>query len=65
VIHRFVALAIILLLAPFLAPAQEDPPTYLLINNATMWDGTSDTATPGMNVLVENNVISRSAPTPT
>ena len=56
-IHRIAALAIVLLLAPFLAPAQDGPPTYLLINNATVWDGTSDIATPGMNVLVENNLV--------
>jgi hypothetical protein len=29
----------------------------LLINNATVWDGTSDIATPSMNVLVENNLL--------
>jgi len=57
VIHRTATLAIVLLLAPFLAPAQDGPPTYLLINNATVWDGTSDAAAPGMNVLVENNLI--------
>ncbi len=56
-IHRISALAIVLLLAPFLAPAQDGPPTYLLINNATVWDGTSDAAAPGMNVLIENNLI--------
>jgi len=54
VIHRIAALAIVLLLAPFLAPAQDGPPTYLLINNATVWDGTSDIAMPGM-ILVEGN----------
>jgi len=57
VIYRNSALAIVLLLAPFLAPAQDGPPRHLLINNATVWDGTSDIATPGMNVLVENNLI--------
>ena len=56
-IHRIAALAIVLLLAPFLVPAQDAPPTYLLINNATVWDGASNIATPGMNVLVENNLI--------
>ena len=57
-IRRTSTLAIVLLLAPFLAPAQDSPPpTYLLINNATVWDGTSNTATPGMNVLVENNLV--------
>ena len=54
-IHRIAALAIVLLLAPFPAPAQDGPPTYLLINNAKVWDGTSDIATPGMKVLVEGN----------
>jgi hypothetical protein len=33
------------------------PPTYLLINNATVWDDTNDIATPGTNVLVENNLV--------
>jgi len=54
---RISTLAIILLLAPFLAPAQDGPPTHLLITNATVWDGSGDTAAPGMNVLVENNLI--------
>ncbi len=52
-IYRIAALAIVLFLAPFPTPAQDGPPTYLLINNANVWDGTSDIATPGMNVLVE------------
>ena len=54
-IHRIAALAIVLLLTPFPTPAQDGPPTYLLINNATVWDGTSNIATPGMNVLIEGN----------
>ena len=54
-IHRIAALAIVLLLAPFLAPAQDGPPTYLLINNVIVWDGASGTATPSINVLVEGN----------
>jgi hypothetical protein len=40
-----------------MAPAQDGPPSYILITNAVVWDGTSDTATPGMNVLVENNLV--------
>ena len=56
-IHRIAALAIVLLLAPVWAPAQDDPPTYVLIANANVWDGTSNAATPGVNVLVENNLI--------
>ncbi len=56
-IQRIAALAIVLLLAPFPTPAKDGPPTYLLINNATVWDGTSDIATPGMNVLVKNNLV--------
>jgi len=55
--HRIAALAVVLLLAPFWASAQDGPPTHVLITNATVWDGTSDTATPGLNVLVENNLI--------
>ena len=46
-----------LLLAPVWAPAQDGPATVILITDATVWDGTSDTATPGLNVLVENNLI--------
>jgi hypothetical protein len=42
-------------LAPGWAPAQDGPPAYILIANAIVWDGTSDAATPGMNVLVEGN----------
>jgi len=57
VIHRVRALVFILLLAPLWAPAQDDAATHVLITNATVWDGTSDSATPGMNVLVENNLI--------
>ena len=52
-------LVLLLLLAPIWAPAQDEAPAYLLITNATLWDGTSDTATPGMNVLVENNLVSQ------
>ncbi len=54
-IHRIAALAIVLLLAPFPTPAQDGPPTYLLINNATVWDGTSGTTTPSMNVLADSD----------
>jgi imidazolonepropionase-like amidohydrolase len=56
-VGRFRALASLLLLAPIWAPAQEGPPTHILISNAAVWDGTSDAATPGMNVLVEDNLI--------
>jgi hypothetical protein len=55
--NRQFFVAILLSLAPILAPAQDGPPSQVLITNATVWDGTSDTATPGMNVLVENNLI--------
>ena len=54
---RIALLAFVLLLVPFLAPAQDGPPTYVLITDANVWDGTNDTATPGLNVLVENNLI--------
>ena len=50
---------VLLLLAPFLAPAQDGQSTYLLITNATVWNGTSDTATPDLNVLVENNLVTQ------
>ncbi len=56
-IHRVCALAFLLLLAPVWASAQDAPLTHVLVTNATVWDGTSDTATPGLNVLVENNLI--------
>jgi imidazolonepropionase-like amidohydrolase len=52
-----VCLLLILLLAPIWALAQDGAPTYILITNANVWDGTSDTAMPGMSVLVENNLI--------
>ena len=55
--YRVTALAFVLLLAPVWALAQDRSITHVLITDATMWDGTSDTATPGMNVLVENNLI--------
>ena len=54
---RLLALVSLLLLASDSAPAQDGPPTYILITNAIVWDGTSDSATSGMNVLVENNLI--------
>ncbi len=54
---RLCALVSFLLLAPIGAPAQDGPPTHILITNATVWDGSSDVATPGMNVFVENNLI--------
>jgi imidazolonepropionase-like amidohydrolase len=46
-----------LLLAPAWAPAQDGPSTYILITNATVWNGTSDSATPGLSVLIEDNLI--------
>ena len=55
--YRITALSFVLLLAPSWALAQEKPLTHVLITNATVWDGKSDTSTPGMNVLVENNLI--------
>ena len=55
--YRVTALSFVLLLAPSWALAQEKPLTHVLITNATVWDGKSDTSTPGMNVLVENNLI--------
>ena len=56
-IHRIASFAIVLLLAPVWASAQDAPLTHILVTNATVWDGKSDTATPGLNVLVENNLI--------
>ena len=54
---RRLAIASLLLLTPVWASAQEDLPTQILITNATVWDGSSDAATPGMHVLVEDNLI--------
>ena len=54
---RNAAIILLLVLAPLWAPAQDVPPTYVLITNATVWDGTSDAATPDLNVLVENNLV--------
>jgi imidazolonepropionase-like amidohydrolase len=54
---RLIGVAVLLLLAPITVPAQDGPPSYILITNAVVWDGTSDAAIPGMNVLVENNLI--------
>ncbi len=56
---RLLALVSFLLLASDWSPAQDGPLTYILITNAIVWDGTSDAATPGMNVLVENNLVKR------
>jgi len=52
-----VASLLSLLLSPVSTPAQDAAPSYLLIRNATLWDGRSDTATAGMSVLVEDNLI--------
>ena len=54
---RNAAIILLLVLAPLWAPAQDVPPTYVLITNATVWDGMSDAATPDLNVLVENNLV--------
>jgi imidazolonepropionase-like amidohydrolase len=56
-VHRLIGVAVLLLLAPIWASAQDGPPSFILITNAVVWDGTSDTAAPGTNVLVENNLI--------
>ena len=55
--HRVTALVLALFLAPLGALAQGKPVTHILITNAAIWDGTSDSASPGMNLLVENNLI--------
>jgi imidazolonepropionase-like amidohydrolase len=61
---RLLAIASLLLLTPVWASAQEDPPTQVLITNATVWDGSSDAATPGMHVLVEDNLIKQISAVP-
>ena len=58
-IYRISTIAIVLLLAPILASAEDGPPEFLLITNVSVWDGTSESASPGMNVLVEDNLIKR------
>ena len=57
-------LAILLLLAPACAPAQEEAPSMVLFTNVTLWNGTSDQATPDMHVLVEGNLITEVAAEP-
>jgi imidazolonepropionase-like amidohydrolase len=37
--------------------AQDDGPKLTLFSNVSLWDGTSDTVSPGMHVLVENNLV--------
>ena len=45
-----------------LAAAHEsEGPAQILITNVDVWDGTSDTVTPGVNVLIENNRIKQVA----
>jgi hypothetical protein len=39
------------------APAQDVSPRYVLISNVALWDGSSETSTGGMNVLVEDKLI--------
>jgi imidazolonepropionase-like amidohydrolase len=56
-LSRFGVFVSLLLLAPTWAPAQDDPTSYILVANAVVWDGSSDAAAPGINVLVENNLI--------
>jgi imidazolonepropionase-like amidohydrolase len=56
-VRRLIGFSLLLLLAPIWASAQDGAPTYLLISNAVVWDGKSDVATSGLNVLVENNLI--------
>jgi imidazolonepropionase-like amidohydrolase len=55
--NKLVFTLTVLLLAPGWTPAQDGPPTYILITDANVWDGTNDTATPGLNVLIENNLV--------
>lgn len=50
-------LTLLSLLTPAFAKAQDSTLNHVLFTNVSVWDGTSDTATPGMNVLVENNLI--------
>ena len=47
---------------PIAASAETDKkPTQVLINNVSVWDGTSDSAKSGVDVLVENNKIKQVA----
>ena len=55
---RLVALVAVATLAHGLpAVAQEDAPAQVLITNVSVWDGTSDAAQPGVDVLIEGNLI--------
>jgi len=42
-------------LAPFASPAQDSTLNHVLITNVLVWDGTGDTLTSTVNVLVEGN----------
>ena len=46
------------------APAEAGPdaPVQVLIRDASVWDGTSDKALPGQNVLIEDSLIKTIGP---
>ena len=52
--RRLISISI-LLLAPILAPAQDVQPSKILLTNVSLWDGTSETRSPGMNLLIDGN----------
>lgn len=56
--RRYVV-GIFLLLAPIVAPAQDVQPSKILLTNVSLWDGISDTRSPGMNLLIDGNLIAQ------
>jgi len=50
-------LALVLVLPPAAAVAQDEAPTQVLITNVDVWDGTSDTVAKGTDVLIEGDKI--------
>jgi imidazolonepropionase-like amidohydrolase len=56
---RAVTSVLILLLVPLWTPAQDVTPKTVLFTNVSLWDGSSEEASPGMNVLVEGRLVRR------
>ena len=62
-LNKFFAFILIasVLFASFASAAQDETPTLVLITNVNVWDGTSDTAKKGVDVLIEGNKIKKVA----
>lgn len=54
---QFLCIIIAAIFGANFAVAQDVSSQFLLITNVNVWDGTSDALAPGMNVLVEKNLI--------